>query len=70
MGMHEGRGALGRGMKDLRLRWAETKAAWQDAVASEFEEQYLDPLEREIRNATGAMDIMAQILQQVKNDCR
>jgi hypothetical protein len=70
MGVYEGRGALARAMKDLMLRWADTKAVWRDAVAQEFAEQHLAPLEREIRNATSAMDTMAQILAQVNRDCR
>jgi hypothetical protein len=70
MGVHEGRGMLARSVKELMLRWADTKAEWHDSVAQKFEEQYLQPAEREMRTATGAMDIMAQMLQQVKNDCR
>jgi hypothetical protein len=70
MGVHEGRGMLARSVKELMLRWAETKGEWHDTVAQKFEEQYLHAVEREMRSATGAMDIMAQMLQQVKNDCR
>ena len=61
---------LARSVKELMLRWAETKGEWHDSVSHKFEEQYLFTIEREIRSATGAMDIMAQLLQQVKSDCR
>ena len=70
MGVHEGRGALARALKDLMIRWNETKSAWHDSVAEEFEEQHIAPLEREMRNATGAMDAMAQVLAQVNRDCK
>ena len=70
MGVHEGRGQLARAMKDLMIRWGETQLAWKDAVSQEFEEKYLAPLERELRNATSAMDQAAQALNQVRQDCR
>ena len=70
MGVHEGRGMLARAVKELMLRWGETKGEWHDAVAHKFEEQYLYAIERELRSATGAMDIMAQLVQQAKSDCR
>jgi hypothetical protein len=70
MGVYEGRGQLARAMKDLMIRWGETKVAWKDAVSQEFEEQFLAPLQRELRNATSAMDQAAQVLSQVRQDCR
>ena len=70
MGVYEGRGQLARAMKDLMIRWGETKIAWKDVVSQEFEEQFLAPLERELRNATSAMDQAAQVLSQVRQDCR
>jgi hypothetical protein len=70
MGVHEGRGALARAMKDLLIRWTEAKGVWRDAMADQFEEQFLLQLEREIRTATTTMDSMAQMLAQVNRDCR
>jgi hypothetical protein len=70
MGVYEGRGQLARAMKDLMIRWGETKIAWKDSVSQEFEERFLAPLERELRNATSAMDTAAQALSQVRQDCR
>ena len=70
MGVHEGRGALARGLKDLLHRWTEVKGAWRDAAADQFEEKFLFELEREIRTATTTMDTMAQMLAQVQRDCR
>jgi hypothetical protein len=70
MGMHEGRGTLARAMKDLLIRWSETRGVWQDAQARNFEEKTLAALEREVRTTTSAMDTMAQLIAQAKNDCR
>ena len=70
MGVYEGRGQLARAMKDLMIRWGETKIAWKDSVSQEFEERFLAPLERDLRTATSAMDTAAQALNQVRQDCR
>ena len=70
MGVYEGRGQLARAVKDLMIRWAETKLVWKDAVSQEFEEKVLASLERDVRTATSAMDTAAQILSQVRQDCR
>lgn len=70
MGLYEGRGNLNKGLKDLMLRWDSTKSDWSDDVASEFEKNYLEPLELALRQAVSAMDQMAQVLSRVDRDCK
>ncbi len=69
MGCQEGRGALARAMKDLMLRWAETRSQWDDVNARRFEQERLLSLEQDLRAAVGAMDTMAILLQQIRRDC-
>jgi hypothetical protein len=69
MGVYEGRGQLARALKDLNLRWMETKSTWQDATSDAFEKEHLLTLEMDLRQAVTAMEHMAQILGQVKRDC-
>ena len=69
MGVYEGRGQIGKSMKELMLRWSETRAAWDDAVAHHFEEKYLAPLEMDMRTAVNAMDHMATLLALVRREC-
>ena len=69
MGVHEGRGSLARAIKDLMLRWAETRAEWDDAVARRFEQERLLNIESDLRAAVGAMDTMSVLLQQIRRDC-
>jgi hypothetical protein len=69
MGVYEGRGALGKGIKDLTLRWAEVKVDWDDPVSHALENDFLLPLEMDLRNALAAMDHLAIVLQQVRKDC-
>ena len=69
MGVHEGRGALARAIKDLLARWQETRSEWDDAMARKFEEQRLIALQQDLKSAVSAMDTMVVLLQQVRRDC-
>ena len=69
MGVHEGRGQLSKGMRDLMTRWYETKSSWDDTMSRTFEKNYLFALEMDLRNAVGAMDHMAVLLSQIRIDC-
>jgi hypothetical protein len=69
MGVHEGRGQLNRAIKDLMMRWQETKATWHDSQASKFEEKFLFTLEQDLKACFSAMDQMAVRITQAKHDC-
>lgn len=69
MGMYEGRGSLAKGFKDLNLRWQSVRVDWDDAVASQFEKTYIEPLEMAIRQAIAQMDQSAAALSRVRSDC-
>jgi len=70
MGVYESRGQLAKLMKELKDKWADTKMDWDDVVSDAFEKKFLEPLEADLRNATGAMDSMALLLGQIKRDCQ
>ncbi len=63
MGVYEGRGQLGKAIKELNHRWAETKSVWDDPVSRRFEEDFLTPMEVDLRNAVAAMDRVGIVLQ-------
>lgn len=69
MGVYEARGMLEKSMKELALKWTETRHAWDDPMSRAFEEKYLQNLQIDMRNAVGAMDHMAGLLQQAYHDC-
>jgi hypothetical protein len=69
MGVYEGRGQIVKQMKELMNRWYETRRNWDDAMSHQIEKDCLVPLEMDVRNAVGAMEHIAQVLQQVKSDC-
>ena len=69
MGVYEGRGQLAKALTNLNLRWVEAKGSWDDAVSRQFEENFMVPLEMDMKNAASAMDHMASVLAQVRRDC-
>jgi hypothetical protein len=69
MGVHEGRGQLNKAMKELTNRWLEAKGQWQDSQSEQMERNYLVPLEADMKNAIGAMDHMAVLLDQIRREC-
>jgi hypothetical protein len=69
MGVHEARGTLSKAMKELLLRWSDTRAQWDDVMAEEFEKTYLDALESDLRTSASAMDQIGILLQQIRRDC-
>ena len=69
MGVYEGRGQLGKSMKELMNAWLETRSSWKDANAERFEKKHLVPLEMDLRQAVSAMDVMSQLLAAIKRDC-
>lgn len=70
MGVYEGRGQLSKALRDLLRQWAEACAAWQDANTAQFEKEFLLPLEQDVKNALAAMDHMAVLLNQIRQECR
>ena len=70
MGVYESRGQLAKLMKELNDKWADTKMDWDDVVSDHFEKRFMNPLEADLRNATGAMDQMALLLSQIRRDCQ
>jgi hypothetical protein len=70
MGVYEGRGQLAKSVKQLMLRWTETRSDWNDAAAEGFEKKFLEPLEIDLRTAVSAMDHMATLLNQVRRECQ
>lgn len=69
MGVYEGGGQLSKAMRQLIGRWEETRAAWDDAQAREFEDKCLIPLQMDLRNAMTAMGHMAAVLEKIKREC-
>jgi hypothetical protein len=55
--------------KELMREWDETKAAWRDAKAVEFEHDRLSPVTEAVANLAIAASKLDRILSQVQTDC-
>ena len=69
MSLVESRGQLTKVFRDLMNRWMMVRSDWNDPRAQYFEEQYLLPLEIEVRKAVAAMDHMNIVLNKITQDC-
>jgi hypothetical protein len=56
-------------LKDLRARWQEVQDIWDDPVRREFEEGHWAEMETRVQAALRAMDQLATIMAQARNDC-
>jgi hypothetical protein len=69
MGVAEGRGALGKSVKELLMRWRECKSQWRDSNAHAFETRFIIQFEQDAKQAVSGMDTMAHVLQKIKSEC-
>jgi hypothetical protein len=69
MGLQESRAKIGTAIRDLRSLWSNTKVYWTDVNSEKFEEEFLAPMEMDVRTAANAMDQMGQLLAQIRRQC-
>lgn len=62
-------GSLKHALRDLQMKWADTKESWTDVVAVRFEEQSIAPLETPVTNALKAMDRLGQVMVRAYEAC-
>jgi hypothetical protein len=60
---------LKQNIRVLRDHWLITEATWTDSVRDRFEERYLAPLESAVDSAVNGMEMIAEVLDQVRRDC-
>ena len=70
MGLYESRGNIHKAMKDLVLKWQAAKMSWDDEQARTLEREVLEPLERDVRSAGEAMDVMKALVSSARRDCQ
>ncbi len=60
---------LVQALKELSLRWQETKAHWHDVKAQQFERDYLEELPDHVQRTMGVMQEIDVLLKKIRNDC-
>jgi hypothetical protein len=70
MSLDSGRYQLYSSFKTVREHWADAVQHWQDTVRQEFEEQHWGQLEPRVQAALAAIDRLALVINQAKQECR
>ncbi len=70
MSLETSRFQLFSALKALRLRWDDTCRHWDDAVRRDFEREFWGHLEHGVTAALAALDKMAPVIGQVKQECQ
>jgi hypothetical protein len=65
-----GRGKLYGVLKELRFKWEDLEALWNDPVRKDFEKDVWEPLVAQSQSAIRAMDRLSQIMMQMQNECQ
>ncbi len=60
---------LAQAMKDVSLRWEQTRESWRDVKSEQFHSDYLEHLPSYIARATAAMEELDGLLRKIKKDC-
>jgi len=55
--------------RELLQHWHQTREAWADGKAREFEERFILELESEVNTTLPALEHLASILEHVRHDC-
>jgi len=55
--------------RELLQRWHQTREAWADGKAREFEDRFIREIESEVNATLPAIEQLASILQRVRHDC-
>ncbi len=59
---------LQEALKLLRVQWETTEQFWNDSVKRQFEADFLCPIEMQVKATHQAMEQLAQLITQAKND--
>ena len=69
MSAREGGTNLVQALKELSLRWQETKEQWHDVKAQQFERDYLEELPDHVQRTMGVMQEIDVLLRKIRQDC-
>jgi hypothetical protein len=67
--MAAGAGRLQDSVKNIRLRWEETKEVWNDTRRAEFDETYMEPIEPQVRATLERLRKLAMVFHQACQEC-
>lgn len=60
---------LNDAMKQLELRWMETREEWSDSVAQKVEDEYLVPLSAQVRAMLDTIEKLSGVMSKAERNC-
>jgi len=69
MSTRESGANLVQALKELSVRWQETKAHWHDGKSQQFERDYLQDLPDHVQRTMGVMQEIDVLLKKIRSDC-
>lgn len=60
---------LVQALKELSLKWQQTKAHWHDVKSQQFEREYLEDLPDHVQRTMSVMQEIDVLLKKVRSDC-
>lgn len=69
MRLTTGRGKLKQSYDNLRLRWEDVIAGWDDVTRKKFEEEHMDPVGPDVQAAMRAIDRLSAVIAQMQQEC-
>ena len=60
---------LVQALKELSLKWQQTKARWHDVKSQQFEREYLEDLPDHVQRTMSVMQEIDVLLKKVRSDC-
>lgn len=63
------KGQLALATRELLSRWAETRTAWRDQKAEDFDGTYLAELSHGVNSALRVLEELDNLLERIHGDC-
>jgi len=55
--------------RELLTKWNQTKGAWRDSKALEFEKRFMDELDASANHASTGIDNLERIIRNIRSEC-
>ena len=70
MGVYESSSKINKVYKDMAIFWERSKTFWKDAKAEQFEHEFIELLDVEVRRSKDALGNIAVILNRVRSELK
>ncbi len=69
MSAKESAGNLVQALKELNIKWGETKAHWSDIKMQHFEREYVEELPDHVQRTMSVMQEIDALIKKVRSEC-